>query len=1134
MKKLLLRSLTAASLASVALSASAVQGAPHSVSGSSLYSTVRLQWQSPATDLILKWHDGTAYNGESPVSFDSHKPCAAYFGAKFTADDLALYVGKTINAVQYCQYYQLAGIEVSVLRDGEVVAHAVDDPNDFVAKRMKSVPVTPVTIEAGHEYMVVLKQISGYNQNFVGYKDAATSATGKSDLMSYDGKNWVSTNSGDYLVGAVLGYENSDAPTAYKVYCDGTAVEGTLGASALACSVDGQTPGQHSYQVAAVFADGKEELSAPVKLNIDNFSGAVATTSFYPTKVDDLNVSLSWHAPQSADGALTWSNLQYATQIGGSATSNTKLWIRNHFEVADMPALSGASIKAINIYFADATVSKGTLWVMRDGVLVYKQDLTTAEVGGIQAGAWSKFQLTTPYVIEGEHTYSYGIYALHTPKTKPFGVDNTAGVNIKGNCFSTSSPNTTNFLNTKPTWTALQKGDIAGNWMMTADIEGGAARTGYTYSVQRNGQTVASGLTTPAFTDAAPAPGYYEYSVTAQAQGVDAASVADKTGVQVKLPFAYSEPQIVGSAYDEKTGLLQLAWNMDKSLSHHGDAAYVAGFAEELPLMWGAQFKADMLSRYAGMQISKLKVILGAEIGDFKVGVYTAKGQALSEISLKASEIEPLAFYTIDLPTPVAITGTEDLYVAYSGTIPAGKNALIIDKGPLVDGGARVSLTNGLTWMNLGTVASTFNNYNIVIGALASEPGAPANARGIELGRDIAAEALPVSAVERNWGVDALSTVAAVQAPAKAPARAKAAKYNVFCNGQLMSTVTEPYYEETVKRFADFDYYVTAVYTNGWESAESRHITFSRTVDQRNVAPYGLNAEVADGKAVFSWKSPAESVKLSYVTSPEAEVTGLGITGTNPTTHCITKYSIADLQPYVGHKVDHIQFMPAAPMMWADVIVSFGENIIYRQPYDGTIADGGKLVDVRLSEPVEIPANTEVGVGYIAQYGTGLKPLGGVPGAVAGYGDIITSGGGSGTWASLLTKNKLDYNWYINAILAQGDKALNKVAARTAAAVTYNLYRDGQLLQQDIAGTSVTVDAAHGLYHVTAVENGVETGSSNAVRIVDNTGVSDIEAGADNAPAVYYTLQGVRIDTPNAPGVYLRRQGNTTAKVVVK
>ncbi|MDE6612667.1 MAG: hypothetical protein K2K22_08930, partial [Muribaculaceae bacterium] len=46
------------------------------------------------------------------------------------------------------------------------------------------------------------------------------------------------------------------------------------------------------------------------------------------------------------------------------------------------------------------------------------------------------------------------------------------------------------------------------------------------------------------------------------------------------------------------------------------------------------------------------------------------------------------------------------------------------------------------------------------------------------------------------------------------------------------------------------------------------------------------------------------------------------------------------------------------------------------------------------------------------------------------------------------------------------------------------------------------------------------------------TGVADIEASASDVPVEYFNLQGVRVAEPTT-GVYIRRQGDTVAKVVL-
>lgn len=1116
-----------------ATSAFAAQQPPHGVKGSSQYGIVKLQWQSPATDMVMRWHDNTEYNGDNPISLDKQKPAVTWFGAKFTAADIEQYVGKSIKAVQYYQYRPVHKVEVSVLRDGEVVATGIDN-SSFEKGTFRNVPVPAVKVESGHEYMMVVKMTGGYNQDFIGIKDRATECSGKSDLMSHDGKNWIATNNGDYLIGALCEYENAEAPTAYKVYCDGTAVEGTLGASALACTVDGQTAGEHTYQVAAVYADGSEKLSHAVKLNITSFKGSVPSVTMNAPVVDGLDVNLAWTAPLGGGSKLGWCTDTMGNKIGGTATTNTKLWIRNQFDAQDLPAFAGGKLTAINCYFAEATVTDVTLWVMCNGSFIYNQKVSAEAIAAIKAGEWARFTLDTPVQFEDGNSYDYGIYLLQTPKTKPIAVDNTAGVDVKGNQFSTSTPNSTSFVNSKPTWKTLASGNIKGSWMMTADIEGApAAVSGFTYDVARNGVTIASALSQPAYTDQVPAPGKYTYSVSARLAGVENPSFAKNVSATVALPAEYTAPQFEAVDFNEETKKFSLSWNMDKLLSHYGTPAYTAGFNEELTMIWGSQFSAAELAPLAGMEIKKLKILIGDAIGDFKAGVYTSKGTALGEISLKASDIEPLYTYTVELPQPVAITGEEDLIIAYNGTIPSGKSGLVLDQGPLANGGARVSFTGGATWMNLGTVATDYNKYNIVIAGLAAEPN---STRTAILGNDFSSaelSQLPVAAAEREFGIMATETAAmpVSKVGTRASARPKAASYNVYCNGSLLTNTAASSYSEDIKRFTEYDYYVTAVYENGWESPESRHITFANTVAQKSVAPYGFNASVAGGKATFSWIAASDAPKLSYVTDATS-VLGLGMTTANPTSHAITRYKVADLAPYVGKKVDHIQFVLADAVNSAAVIVTYGENIVYRQEIDAEIP-AGKLFDVRLNEPVEIPADTEVGVGYIVQYNTGVKPMGMTAGpAVPSYGDIITSSAASGTWYSLKTKFSMDNNWYINAILADADQKVERIQ-RQDDAVSYNIYRDGTCIASGIKGLSYTDDATAGAYQVAAVTDGVESALSNAVVISRTSGVDAI--GADTEAGQLLNLQGLPVDRATAaPGVYLLRRNGSTEKVVIR
>lgn len=46
--------------------------------------------------------------------------------------------------------------------------------------------------------------------------------------------------------------------------------------------------------------------------------------------------------------------------------------------------------------------------------------------------------------------------------------------------------------------------------------------------------------------------------------------------------------------------------------------------------------------------------------------------------------------------------------------------------------------------------------------------------------------------------------------------------------------------------------------------------------------------------------------------------------------------------------------------------------------------------------------------------------------------------------------------------------------------------------------------------------------------------ISTVETSADNAPAEYFTLNGIKVNTPVVSGVYVKRQGGKTQKIAVR
>ncbi|MDO4319052.1 MAG: hypothetical protein Q4C34_00615 [Bacteroidales bacterium] len=75
--------------------------------------------------------------------------------------------------------------------------------------------------------------------------------------------------------------------------------------------------------------------------------------------------------------------------------------------------------------------------------------------------------------------------------------------------------------------------------------------------------------------------------------------------------------------------------------------------------------------------------------------------------------------------------------------------------------------------------------------------------------------------------------------------------------------------------------------------------------------------------------------------------------------------------------------------------------------------------------------------------------------------------------------------------------------------------------------------------------NGVNLKHDNIVRLTTNilsylspvkdvaTGVDDVDSDFDETP-VYYNINGVRVDAPTVPGIYIVLKGSECTKIVVR
>ncbi len=119
---------------------------------------------------------------------------------------------------------------------------------------------------------------------------------------------------------------------------------------------------------------------------------------------------------------------------------------------------------------------------------------------------------------------------------------------------------------------------------------------------------------------------------------------------------------------------------------------------------------------------------------------------------------------------------------------------------------------------------------------------------------------------------------------------------------------------------------------------------------------------------------------------------------------------------------------------------------------------------------------------------------------------------------------------------SRGNVAIDDVAV-TYGTSTYIL--DGYDAVSTEGATSMRVSAVKGVnkyrYSVRAIVGSTRSAESNTIEVTLSNGVDDITIDDANAPVEYFNLQGMKVAADNlTPGIYIRHQGRSVSKIVIR
>jgi hypothetical protein len=254
--------------------------------------------------------------------------------------------------------------------------------------------------------------------------------------------------------------------------------------------------------------------------------------------------------------------------------------------------------------------------------------------------------------------------------------------------------------------------------------------------------------------------------------------------------------------------------------------------------------------------------------------------------------------------------------------------------------------------------------------------------------------------------------------------------YKVYRDGTFLADVAADAltYTDAGLDFANYEYHVTAIYTEG-ESEASNTVEVSIVDPSTTIPPMNLEASVNEDAVTLTWEAPLDLSDGAWMQkSADENNDGIG-TGAAAEINAAIMYTEEELAMYQGLFLNKVKFFPREATATYTIKIWGGAGAsteLYSQDAPDFLVESWN--EVVLNETVAIPAAGPLYIGYAVNTPAGY-PIGCDAGPAVAGGDMIQMG--EDAWAPLSSVATIDVNWNIAAFATpeEGDRTADNYVA---------------------------------------------------------------------------------------------------------